>query len=169
MEVWIMEHATAGRRTWSPLYNILMQKPLDILMLQHQLTLPNFTTHDNEYILTVRYDCDLHRHAFELYKHKPSNDVKKAWRGVVEISERNRGAEVAVIPSDYIRPRTFAYTETTGIWPTAPLQPVSSPVTILGDQPREEQVTISRKKGFHSPPLVPKLFGPRLKGALVPV
>jgi hypothetical protein len=27
----------------------------------------------------------------------------------------------------------------------------------------------SRKKGFHSPPLVPKLFGPRLKGALVPV
>jgi hypothetical protein len=25
----------------------------------------------------------------------------------------------------------------------------------------------SRKKGFHSPQLVPKLFGPRLKGALV--
>jgi hypothetical protein len=27
----------------------------------------------------------------------------------------------------------------------------------------------SRKKGFHSPPLVPKLFDPRLKEALVPV
>jgi hypothetical protein len=31
-----------------------------------------------------------------------------------------------------------------------------------------ERVT-SRKKGFHSLPLVPKLFGPWLKGALVPV
>jgi hypothetical protein len=27
----------------------------------------------------------------------------------------------------------------------------------------------SRKKGFHSPQLVPKLFDPQLKGALVPV
>jgi hypothetical protein len=27
----------------------------------------------------------------------------------------------------------------------------------------------SRKKGFHLPPLVPKLFGPQPKGALVPV
>jgi hypothetical protein len=29
--------------------------------------------------------------------------------------------------------------------------------------------TTSRKKGFHSPPLVPILIDPRLKGALVPV
>jgi hypothetical protein len=29
--------------------------------------------------------------------------------------------------------------------------------------------TTGRKKGFHSPPLVPNLFDPRLKGPSVPV
>jgi hypothetical protein len=33
----------------------------------------------------------------------------------------------------------------------------------------EDACITSRKKGFHSPQLVPKLFDPRLKGALVPV
>jgi hypothetical protein len=31
------------------------------------------------------------------------------------------------------------------------------------------RVVTSRKKGFHSPPFVLKLFDPRLKGVLVPV
>ncbi|XBH74599.1 hypothetical protein VPH35_101517 [Triticum aestivum] len=119
-EVWVMEHAMAGRRrTWSRWYNIIMEKPVDQLAHQHQLTLPSFTTHDSEYILTMRWEWDLllelgRYHGYVLYKHKPSNDVKKQARhGVVEIGERDRGAEVAVIPTHHIRPRTFAYVETT--------------------------------------------------------
>jgi hypothetical protein len=112
-----MEDAAAGRRRWSRLYNISMEKPLDIHTHQHQLTLPNVTTHDNGCIMTMRYELysggPNRSHAYKLYKHKPINDVKKAWRGVVEISERDRGVEAAVIPSDYIRPRTFSYVETT--------------------------------------------------------
>jgi hypothetical protein len=33
----------------------------------------------------------------------------------------------------------------------------------------ECRYSTSRKKGFHSPPLVPNVFGPRLKGPSVPV
>ncbi|CAM0942685.1 unnamed protein product [Alopecurus aequalis] len=114
-EVWVMEHAMVGPPTWSPWYNIIMQKPQDLLMHRHQLTLPNFTTHDNDYVLTMRWELCIAGgcHGYVLYKHKPRNDVKKARHGVVEISEWNRGKEVGIIPADYIRPRTFAYVETT--------------------------------------------------------
>jgi F-box interacting protein len=105
-EVWVMEHAMAGQRTWSRWYNVQMQKP-EHLCLHHYLTQPNFT-YDGEYILTTRWHPE---RGYVLYKHKPSNGGKGT-RFAVEIDERNQGTEIAIKTSIVCR-GTFSYVETT--------------------------------------------------------
>ncbi|XBI07795.1 hypothetical protein VPH35_135643 [Triticum aestivum] len=114
-EVWVMEgKPTARQIRWSRWYVVRISMPHHWLRepraKPRRLTWPLFV--HGEDILT--WEWSQYGRAFVLYRHTPVQDTRRAKHGVVDISEKNRGAVVATINrlSYHDDRRTFAYVET---------------------------------------------------------
>ncbi|XBH97916.1 hypothetical protein VPH35_127520 [Triticum aestivum] len=114
-EVWVMEGKPTARQVrWSRWYVVRISMPNHWLRepraKPRRLTWPLLV--HGEHILT--WEWSQYGRAFVLYRHTPVQDTRRAKHGVVDISEKNRGAVVATINrlSYHDDRRTFAYVET---------------------------------------------------------
>ncbi|KAM0918521.1 hypothetical protein ACQ4PT_009026 [Festuca glaucescens] len=94
-EVWVMESVRGERLTkWSRWYILQVSTPPQSPSTRiRRLTWPLFV--HGEHVLTWEWSVD--ERGCVLYMHTPINDTTEAKRGVVEITERNRGMRVTNI------------------------------------------------------------------------